>query len=141
MSRGCVECDQKWDLDILLSQPLGFSTDNPEGVACLGPGLPYSATLGHGVEPRTSLVIGPNPEGVASCRINLHGAATFVVYRPWSTRATTPLGLGSNAIRRPKVAEYSNLGLRGATPLGLKAQTSGRASYSLDLDSLVRRKI
>ena len=85
--------------------------DNPEGVASLSPGLLYSATLGDGVEPRTSLVIGPNPEGVASCRIDLHSGATLVVDRPWSTRATTPLGLGSNAIRRPKVAEYSNLGL------------------------------
>ena len=95
----------------MVSQLLGFPTENPEGVSSLSPGLLYSATLGDRVEPRTSLVIGPNPKGVAYCRIDLHSGATLVVDRSWSTRATTPLGLGSNAIGRPKVAEYSNLGL------------------------------
>src|SRR5207244_11366691 len=98
----------------------------------LSPRLLNSAHLDDGVEPRTSLVIGPNPEGVASCRIDLHSGATLVVDRPWSTRATTPLGLGSNAIRRPKVAEYSNLGLRGATPSGPISSTEARW-YGLSL--------
>ena len=35
----------------------------------------------------------------------------------------TPLGLGRNADRHPRVAEYSNPGLWDATPLGLPAQT------------------
>ena len=42
-----------------------------------------------------------------------------------------PLGLGSNPVRRPKVAEYSNLGLRDATPSGLLALLRSTTNFSL----------
>ena len=98
-----------WTLDILVSQPLGFPMDNPEGVASLSPGLLYSATLGEGVQPRTSLVVGPTLKGLRP--INKFNVPPPYLMSSVGHQGHNPLGLGSNPVRRPKVAEYSNLGL------------------------------
>ena len=42
-------------------------------------------------------------------------------YRNLGLWYSTPLGLRANAMRHPKIAEYRNLGLWCATPLGLGA--------------------
>ena len=52
----------------------------------------------------------------------LRPTVAAVQRRPFSSscaKAATPLGLRPHTIRVPKVAEYGNLGLWDATPLGL----------------------
>ena len=107
-----------WSLDILVSQPLGFPTDNPEGVASLSPGLLYSATLGDGVEWRTSLVIDPNPEGVASCRMNCHGAARFVIYR-LGEQGHNPVGVGKQRDPPPQGSRVQQPWASRRNPFGV----------------------
>ena len=92
----------------------------------LSPELLYSATLGDGVEPRTSLVIGPNPEGVASCRIDLHSGATFVVDSSLEHQGHNPVGVGKqrdpasqgSRVQQPWALSRNPFGVVPPTPVG-----------------------
>ena len=75
-------------------------------VAAIGPRLPYSATLGTRYVSQTPKRFGLTLDGLQS--LNLF-----------------EVGLASRML--PKVAEYSNLGLKGAIPLGLLWQISQRS--------------
>ena len=82
-----------------------ISAGNPNGIAPHSPRLPYSATLG-------ARYATPNPEGVPSAL----GAAR--------SRCRNLFEVGTERSPSPKVAEYSNLGLEDAIPLGLPASMS-----------------
>src|SRR6185295_680990 len=70
---------------------------------------PRVAVLGYpGCRARPSPIVASNPEGVARC-LGVTWSTTGFAIRSAST--ATPLGLKPIAIRRPKVAEYGNLGL------------------------------
>ena len=70
--------------------------NNPEGVAAQSPGLRYSATLGHAVNPRRSWLL-TNPEGVAPCNISRTVPPNSLV----NASDTTPLGLGTRRHHYP----------------------------------------
>jgi len=78
-------------------------TETLKGVLSSSPGLPYSATLGDGAA-------SVNPEGVAACGSSYIRPPDLVVeYRGPESR--NPVGVGTHANRRPRVAEYGNPGL------------------------------
>ena len=96
----------------------------PEGVASFSPGLPYSATLGDVSAPRTSRFIF-NLEEVAAC--------TAPTSRRLASERRNPFGVGKpSRSGRPKVAEYGNLGLWVAIPLGLSLKFPIPAHTSMD---------
>src|SRR6266849_8803702 len=97
------------------------SPDNPEGVASLSPGLLYSATLGDGVEPRTSLVVGPNPERgcVMSYRFTecRHGSLHIILGTPgpqprWVGKQRDPSSQGSR-VQQPWASRRNPFGVVG----------------------------
>ena len=91
---------------------------HPEGVASVSPGLPYSATLGDGVAQRG---VGRSLQPQTGLRTSSrhHYAALHRFVNDSNRERRNPVGVGANTMSRPKVAEYDNLGLRDAIPLGL----------------------
>jgi len=91
---------------------------NPNGIASHSPRLPYSATLGR------RIAMGPNPKGVAPLAPRTMNNETrrrcvpaTVGRNPFRVVTDDRLDLG--AAPSPRVAEYSNPGLRDVTPSGL----------------------
>src|SRR5438552_2125279 len=93
--------------------------NNPEGVAAQSPRLLYSATLGR----RIALL--PNPNGVVALVLQGRSTTNVAPLCKSIRQDATPSGLGPmtkevlGSTPSPRVAEYSNPGLKDETPSGL----------------------
>src|SRR6185436_20469926 len=105
---------------------------NSAGVAPSSPGLPYSATLGNGAARCTVVRRTRNPEGVAATSSERTAPSRHFV-PSFHFESRNPFGgWSASGDERPKVAEYGNLGLQDAIPLGLfQRVTEARQPQSL----------
>ena len=109
----------------------------PEGVASASPGLPYSPTLGDSAASMRCQSVAATPTGLRPGLVTKHDDIWLFIIQ--IEGGATPVGVGS-ARSCPKVAEYDNLGLCDAIPVGLHLngrpnQTSQR-SQAAKVDQL-----